>query len=121
MPVTEPWRQAVLEKVAKRGEQAKLARVIRCSPSTLNELLHNRSDDSETSVLVWRINRHYGWEMPKLPAFGSSDQHEIEVFLKRGGKRGRAIFQKLRAITDDDAKMQLVDQLLSQITPPQSK
>lgn len=66
---------------------------------------------------MWRINRHFGWALPSLPLTGSSDQHEIEVFLKKSGKTGRAIFQGLRAINDEAAKLQLIADMVAQLAP----
>lgn len=97
-PIDEAWRAEVLKLLKVRGAQARLARELECSPGTLNELLHN----GRRSNLVPRINAYFGWDPPQMPATGSTDQHEIEVFLKKMGRTGREIFKNLQTLGGDD-------------------
>lgn len=97
--VNAAWRKRVLEALGpERGAQAKLAKAIDCSPVTLNNLLLR----GKRSELVPKINAYFGWDLPKLAPSGSSDQHEIEVFLKKMGKTGREIFRHLKEVAGDD-------------------
>src|SRR3569833_1683998 len=94
-PIGADWRAKVLKAVSeKRGGQAALAQAIGCSSGTLNELLKN----GKRSHLVPKINANNKWDPPTMPATGSTDQHEIEVFLKKMGRSGREIFRSLREI-----------------------
>lgn len=98
-PIDENWRVEVQKQLTKqRGAQARLCRELGCSPSTLNELLKA----GKRSNLVPRINAYFGWDPPKLPAMGSTDQHEIEVFLKKMGRTGREIFRNLQTLGGED-------------------
>ncbi len=109
-PTPKDWRDKVLEAIGPdRGAQADLARKIRCSPGTLNELLHN----GKHSHLVPAIHKALGWPPPTLPATGSTDQHEIEVVLKKMGKSGRELIKNLSALDSEQlaVAVALVEQL----------
>ncbi len=111
-PIDESWRVEVLKQLEPRGAQAKLARVLGCAPGTLNELIHN----GRRSNLVPRINAYFGWDPPQMPATGSTDQHEIEVFLKKMGRTGREIFRNLQTLGGDDpARLAAVAAVIAQL------
>lgn len=102
-PTPPEWRRAVLDEIEKRwgrGGQAELAKIIHCSPGTLNELLKN----GRRSSLVPRIQKEFGWPPATMPATGSSDQHEIEKFLKKMGGSGRDLFRNLEKLDRDALK-----------------
>lgn len=109
-PTPKEWRDRVLAELrGRRGAQADLARKIGCAPGTLNELLHS----GKHSHLVPAIHRELGWPPPALPATGSTDQHEIEAFLKKMGKTGREAFRMLSVMDPDKlrALLPLLEQL----------
>lgn len=109
-PTPKDWRDKVIAALGpERGAQADLARKIGCSPSTLNELLNN----GKRSHLVPAIHKALGWDPPSLPATGSSDQHEIEVVLRKMGKRGRDLLKNLSALEPEQlaVAVALIEQL----------
>jgi len=115
-PTPKEWRDKVLEAIGTdRGAQADLARKIGCSPGTLNELLHN----GKRSHLVPKINKALGWDPPPLPATGSTDQHEIEVVLKKMGKSGREMIKNLSVL--DPEQLAVAVAMIEQLAKTKKK
>lgn len=108
-PITAEWLQEVKEALGdERGAQARLAREIGCSPSTLSEMLKEGS----SSHLVPRISK--ALKISTTAMIVSKDTQEIVVFLEKMGDKGRQAMKELKGL--DKTQLDIVLAMVSQMT-----
>lgn len=108
-PITREWLLEVKSVLAKeRGAQARLAREVGCSPSTLNELLK----EGKTSHLVPDISKALGISTTAMIV--SSDTHEIVTFLEKMGPDARQRMRELKQL--DKSQLDLVLSMIGQMS-----
>jgi hypothetical protein len=106
-PITREWLQEVKEALKERGAQARLARDVGCSPSTLNELLK----EGKTSHLVPYISKALGISTTAMIV--SRDTQEIVVFLEKMGDAGRKTMRDLKSL--DRTQLDLILSMIAQL------
>jgi lambda repressor-like predicted transcriptional regulator len=107
-PITEEWVRDVKAALTERGAQARLCREIKCSPSTLNELL----SEGKKSSLVPLISKALG--LPPTMMIVSRDTHEIVTVVEKMGEKGRRMMRELKSL--DKTQLDLMLSMIGQMT-----